>query len=119
MQVADLDFQNYSLWDGLGKTCKSGPIRPAPTPRSLNNLIGGPRWIASLLIPLMRKRPLGYGNPFEESEIFKVVKGMNNERMLGHDGFTNILSSFLRCDQSKYYAVRILSDFKKFEFFKF
>jgi hypothetical protein len=39
--------------------------------------------------------------------------------MLGHDGFTNILSSLLRCDQSKYYAVRIPSDFKKFEFFKF
>jgi hypothetical protein len=27
-----------------------------------NNLIGGPRWIALLLIPLMRRRPLGYSN---------------------------------------------------------
>jgi hypothetical protein len=28
----------------------------------LNNLIGGPRWIAVLLIPLMRRRPLGHRN---------------------------------------------------------
>jgi len=32
MQVADLDFQTRSLRGGLWETCKSGPIRPAPTP---------------------------------------------------------------------------------------
>jgi hypothetical protein len=39
--------------------------------------------------------------------------------MLGHDGFTNILSSLLRCDQSRCYGIQIPSDFKKFEFLKF
>jgi len=32
MRVADLNFQNRSLRGGLWETCKSSPIRPAPTP---------------------------------------------------------------------------------------
>jgi len=32
MTVADLDFQTRSLRGGLWETCKSGLIRPAPTP---------------------------------------------------------------------------------------
>jgi hypothetical protein len=32
MWVTDLDFQTRSLRGGLWETCKSGPIRPAPTP---------------------------------------------------------------------------------------
>jgi len=32
MWVADLDFQTRSLRGELWKTCKFGPIRPAPTP---------------------------------------------------------------------------------------
>lgn len=52
-----------------------------------NSLVGDPSWMASHLIPLMRRRKATWlERPFEESEVHEMIYGMNGDKVLGLDG---------------------------------
>ena len=54
-----------------------------------NNLVGSLNWIASILTPMLRRRPIWLERQFEDSKVLEVVKRMKIiNKASGPKGFT-------------------------------